>query len=161
MIRTIILSLFILPFVHDFHFSRTKAHYNKETQTLQMSMNVFTDDLELAVRTMGIEDFKIDIKTDEVTDSLMSIYILSKFQAIHAGRKLEIDWVGYECDYDITYVYVESEKFSLDSTLLIDQTLLMEIFDDQENVLDFESSKIEESYLLIRGRHQAEIRKLK
>ena len=108
-----------------------------------------------------ILNFKIDIKTDEVTDSLMSIYILSKFQAIHAGRKLKIDWVGYECDYDITYVYVESEKFSLDSTLLIDQTLLMEIFDDQENVLDFESSKIEESYILIRGRHQAEIRKLK
>ena len=74
------MSLFILPFVHDFHFSRTKAHYNSETQTLQMSMNVFTDDLELAVRTMGHEDFKIDIEPNALTDSLMSIYILSKFR---------------------------------------------------------------------------------
>lgn len=151
------MSLFILPFVHDFHFSRTKAHYNSETQTLQMSMNVFTDDLELAVRTMGHEDFKIDIEPNALTDSLMSIYILSKFRAQHAGQQLKMDWVGHECDYDVTYVYVESEPFSLDTTLLIDQTLLMEIFDDQENVLDFESSDIEESHILIRGHHQVEI----
>ena len=43
MIRTLILSLFILPIVHDFHFSRTKAHYNSTTNTLQMSMNIFTE----------------------------------------------------------------------------------------------------------------------
>ena len=105
------MSLFILPFVHDFHFSRTKAHYNQQTQTLQMSMNVFTDDLELAVRTMGHEKFKIGIETDAMTDSLISIYILSKFNASHSGHKLKMDWVGYECDYDVTYVYIESEPF--------------------------------------------------
>ena len=157
MIRTLILSLFILPFVHDFHFSRTKAHYNSETQTLQMSMNVFTDDLELAVRTCGHEALKIDVETNSVTDSLLSIYVLSKFRASHAGLPLDMEWIGYECDYDVTYVYVESEAFSLDSTLLIDQTLLMEIFDDQENVLDFESSETEVSYILIRDHHQVEI----
>ena len=159
MIRTIILSLFILPFVHDFHFSRTKAHYNNDTQTLQISMNVFTDDLELAVRTMGYEDFKIDIAPDALTDSLMSIYILSKFRSLHAGQQLKMDWVGYECDYDVTYVYIESEPFSLDNTLQIDQTLLMEIFDDQENVLDFESSDIKENHILINSHHQVVISK--
>ena len=143
------MSLFILPFVHDFHFSRTKAHYNNDTQTIQISMNVFTDDLELAVSAMGHEDFKIDIQADVLTDSLMSVYILSKFGSIHAGQQLKMDWVGYECDYDVTYVYIESEPFTLDNTLQIDQTLLMEIFDDQENVLDFESSEIKESHILI------------
>ena len=151
------MSLFILPFVHDFHFSRTKAHYNSETQTLQMSMNVFTDDLELAVRTCGHEAFKIDVETNSVTDSLLSIYVLSKFRASHNGHQLEMDWIGYECDYDVTYLYVESEPFTLDSILLIDQTLLMEIFDDQENVLDFESSETEVSHILIRDHHQVEI----
>ena len=153
------MSLFILPFVHDFHFSRTKAHYNKDTETLQISMNVFTDDLELAVRTMGHEDFKIDIEPDALTDSLMSIYILSKFSSIHAGQQLKMDWVGYECDYDVTFVYIESEPFSLDNTLQIDQTLLMEIFDDQENVLDFESSEIKESHILINSNHQVVVSK--
>ncbi len=153
------MSLFILPFVHDFHFSRTKAHYNNDTQTLQISMNVFTDDLELAVRTMGYEDFKIDIEPDALTDSLMSIYILAKFRSIHAGQQLKMDWVGYECDYDVTYVYIESEPFSLDNTLQIDQTLLMEIFDDQENVLDFESSEIKESHILINSHHQVVVSK--
>lgn len=151
------MSLFILPFVHDFHFSRTKVHYNYQTHTLQMSMNVFTDDLELAVRTMGHEEFKIGIETDATTDSLISIYILSKFHASHSGHTLKMDWVGYECDYDITYVYVESEPFPFDTTLLIDQTLLMDVYDDQENLLDFESSDVQESHILIRGHHQVEI----
>ena len=153
------MSLFILPFVHDFHFSRTKAHYNNDTQTLQINMNVFTDDLELALRTMGHEDFKIDIEPDALTDSLMSIYILAKFRSIHAGQQLKMDWVGYECDYDVTYVYIESEPFSLDNTLQIDQTLLMDIFDDQENVLDFESSEIKESHILINSHHQVVVSK--
>ena len=156
MIQTLILSLFILPFVHDFHFSRTKVHYNPQTKTLQMSMNVFTDDLELAVSNMGHEGFRIDVEPDVGADSLMSVYIISKFHVYHAGQKLKMDWVGYECDYEVTYVYLESEAFSFDSPLLIDQALLMEIFEDQENVLDFESSDIEESHILIRGHHQVE-----
>ena len=76
MIRTLLLSLFILPVVHDFHFSRTRADYNIKTNTLQMSMNVFTDDLELAVSNMGNEGFKIDLEFNSVADSLIGIYAL-------------------------------------------------------------------------------------
>ena len=156
MIRTLLFSLFILPVVHDFHFSRTKAHYNPETSTLQMSMNVFTDDLELALRNMGHEEFKIEIETDAVTDSLIAIYALQNFKAHHAGEQIAMDWVGYECDYDVTYLYVESAPFQFDSTLSIAQTILLDTYDDQENVLDFESPKTEESHIFTRAKFEAE-----
>ena len=151
------MSLFILPIVHDFHFSRTKVHYNSTTNTLQMSMNIFTDDLELAVRNMGNDDFKIDLQFQSQTDSLIAEYVLSKFNINHGGEALRLDWVGYECDYDITYVYIESKEFVLDTNLVFTQGLLMDVFDDQENVLDYESPNLDVSHILVEGRHIVEI----
>ena len=91
------MSLFILPVVHDFHFSRTRADYNIKTNTLQMSMNVFTDDLELAVSNMGNEGFKIDLEFNSVADSLIGIYALKMFTAAHDTVNLKMNWIGYEC----------------------------------------------------------------
>ncbi len=41
--------LFIVSSTHDIHFTKSTIDYNEETQTLQVVMNVFTDDLELAI----------------------------------------------------------------------------------------------------------------
>ena len=151
------MSLFILPIVHDFHFSRTMAHYNSTTNTLQMSMNIFTDDLEIAVRNMGHESFKIDLQFKAQTDSLIAEYVLSKFSINHGEDALKLNWVGYECDYDITYVYIESKEFELDTNLVFTQRLLMDVYEDQENVLDYESPNLEVSHILVEGRYIVEI----
>ena len=120
-------------------------------------MNIFTDDLELAVRNMGNDDFKIDLEFQSQTDSLIAEYVLSKFSINHGGEALRLDWVGYECDYDITYVYIESKEFVLDTNLVFTQGLLMDVFDDQENVLDYESPNLDVSHILVEGRHIVEI----
>ena len=41
--------MFIASSTHDIHFTKSTMDYNEETQTLQVVMNVFTDDLELAI----------------------------------------------------------------------------------------------------------------
>ena len=120
-------------------------------------MNIFTDDLELAVRNMGHDDFKIDLQFQARTDSLIAEYVLSKFSINHGEEALRLDWVGYECDYDITYVYIESKEFVLDTNLVFTQGLLMDVFDDQENVLDYESPNLDVSHILVEGRHIVEI----
>ena len=157
MIRTLLLSLFILPVVHDFHFSRTRADYNIKTNTLQMSMNVFTDDLELAVSNMGNEGFKIDLEFNSVADSLIGIYALKMFTASHDTVNLKMNWIGYECDYDITYLYVESEEFDFTGSLTLDQNILMDTYSDQENVLDFSGGGIDVSHILTKGRTIVEL----
>jgi len=120
-------------------------------------MNIFTDDLELAVRNIGHESFKIDLQFQAKTDSLIAEYVLSKFSINHGKETLKLDWVGYECDYDITYVYMESKEFVLDTNLVFTQGLLMDVFDDQENVLDYESPNLDVSHILVEGRHIVEI----
>ena len=43
--------MFLASSTHDIHFTKTTMDYNEETQTLQVVMNVFTDDLELAIES--------------------------------------------------------------------------------------------------------------
>ena len=53
--------------LHDFHFSRTDMRWNPQTQTVQTTLRVFTDDLELALRNhhdLG-EEVKIWLGDDE------------------------------------------------------------------------------------------------
>ena len=156
MIRTVILSLFIGAIVHDFHFSRTKTHYNESTNTLQVTINSFTDDLEFALAKEGSE-FKIDLESTPVGDSLINSYIQQKLIVNQGGSPLKLNWIGYECDYDITYLYLESDTFSLNLPISIDQTLFMELYDDQENLIDFISKKVESSSILIESDHILEI----
>ncbi len=120
-------------------------------------MNIFTDDLELAVSNIGHESLKIYLQFQAKTDSLIAEYVLSKFSINHGEETLKLDWVGYECDYDITYVYIESKEFVLDTNLVFTQGLLMDVFDDQENVLDYESPNLDVSHILVEGRHIVEI----
>ena len=125
-------------------------------------MNVFTDDLELAVGNMGNDGFKIDLEFNSVADSLIGIYALKMFTAAHDTLNLKMNWIGYECDYDITYLYVESEVFNYTGSLTLDQNILMDTYSDQENVLDFSGSGIDESHILTKGRTTVEIsRKIK
>ena len=121
-------------------------------------MNIFTDDLELAVRNLGHENFKIDLQFQAQTDSLIAEYVLSIFSIDHGEDALKLDWVGYECDYDITYVYIESKEFELDKNLVFTQGLLMDVYDDQENVFDYESQNLEVSHILVKERRIVEIK---
>ena len=121
-------------------------------------MNIFTDDLELAVRNLGHENFKIDLQFQAQTDSLIAEYVLSICSIDHGEDALKLDWVGYECDYDITYVYIESKEFELDKNLVFTQGLLMDVYDDQENVFDYESQNLEVSHILVKERRIVEIK---
>ena len=68
-----------------------------------------------------------------------------------------MNWIGYECDYDITYLYVESEEFDFTGSLTLDQNILMDTYSDQENVLDFSGGGIDVSHILTKGRTTVEL----
>jgi hypothetical protein len=136
MIRVLLLCLFISIFYHDLHYSRSKVIYNTESKTLQTCINVFTDDLELAVNKHNLKDFEIGRSPEQQVDSLIRNYCLEHFRLSTSTKGLMWDWIGFECEYEITYLYIESEPFDIDSTLIVDIDLFEEMYDDQENVLD-------------------------
>ena len=92
--------------LHDFHFSRTDVHWNRETQTLQATARVFTDDLELAIRhhaELG-EDHPIWLGDDQEwngADSAIATW-LDRSLILHVDDALvELTWVGKEVELDV------------------------------------------------------------
>ena len=82
--------MFIASSTHDIHFTKSTMDYNEETQTLQVVMNVFTDDLELAIERSH-EGLDLEIGSEnqyEQTDSLVADYLL--------------DHIHYEMDHEMS-----------------------------------------------------------
>ena len=78
-----------MSFGHDFHFSRTDMRWNPSSQTVQTTVRVFTDDLELALleRCSGeatvaqlvkefAEEAEDEVRLQDVVDRLRHLYSL-------------------------------------------------------------------------------------
>ena len=125
---------------HDFHFSRTDVHWNRETLTLQATARVFTDDLELAIRhhTGLAEDHPIWLGDDQEWDGADSAIgaWLQQHVTVHVdGAPVEMTWVGKEVELDVSYLYLESRPMPLKGTELwhAKSTMFFTEFDDQVN----------------------------
>ncbi len=142
--------LFIVSSTHDIHFTKSTIDYNEETQTLQVVMNVFTDDLELSIERSH-EGLDLEIGGEnqhELTDSLVADYLIDHIRYENGSRNVNFKFIGFEYDYDICYLYLESDPFAVNnSNYYISVNMFFEVYEDQENVVDLHVKKCEESFI--------------
>ena len=99
--------------LHDFHFSRPDMRWNPQTQTVQTTLRVFTDDLELALRNhddLG-EEVKIWLGDDEEwpsADEAIAAWLDANLTLQLGDSILAWTWVGKEIELDVSYLYLES-----------------------------------------------------
>lgn len=140
MIRVLLTCLFIASSTHDIHYSKSTIDYNEETSTLQIVINVFTDDLEFAIERTR-EGLDLEIGADnqhESTDSLVADYVLDKLTYTNSSEDVGFEYIGLEYDYDICYLYLESEAFDLNDLdkHYLSVQIFQEIYADQDNAVD-------------------------
>ena len=152
MIRVLLMCMFIASSTHDIHFTKSTIDYNNDTQTLQVVINVFTDDLELSVeRTHENLDLEIGAQNQHaLTNSLVGDYVQNKITFTHGPHDVKFTFIGFEYDYDICYLYLESETFVADTMKEseISMNMFYEVYDDQENVVDLNLLNTKESTIL-------------
>lgn len=128
------------PF-HDFHYSRTDARWQPGTQTVQTTIRVFTDDLEMALREHHelSEEFAIWLGDNNEWAEADS----AAFQWLTANLAMELDgipvqwtWVGKEIELDVSYLYVESQRLpGVVHAWNVWNSMLFRQFGDQVNEL--------------------------
>ena len=102
-----------MSFGHDFHFSRTDMRWNPSSQTVQTTVRVFTDDLELALRNhhrLG-EDVKIWLGDDREwtgADDALFAWLSHHLDLQLGDSTVHWTWVGKEVELDVSYLYLES-----------------------------------------------------
>jgi len=126
--------------LHDFHVSKTEIHYKSETESLQLSVHVFIDDLELALSPYS--EFELNLLTEkehQEADSLIGIYFNDVFKFSVDNQELLPVYLGKEIsdDFQGAWCYLEQENLVSFDQITIRNTLLCEVFDDQKNIVSF------------------------
>ncbi|WP_314514847.1 DUF6702 family protein [Xanthocytophaga agilis] len=144
----LVFSIFILSSFrkHEFHSSLAEIHYNPATKSLEVSLRVFSDDLETALskenkRTLKVED-------NATIDPFIKQYLSRHFVlADTKNAKKSINWVGKEITVDVTWLYFEIPVTEELNGLKINNTLLFESFDDQVNIVNVIYKSQKKTYL--------------
>lgn len=131
--------LFILPWsfqVHEFHSSIAEAEYKKDLETVQVSLRVFTDDLNLALKNQTSTDFKEDFQSKEAQEAIQS-YLLRHFAFVSKNKDVRVaNYLGCEVELDASWLYLEILDVQKPSEYQIYNVILIDEFDDQTNVVN-------------------------
>lgn len=121
---------------HDFHYSRTDLRWNPTTETWQMELRVFSDDLESVLRLRTADDapFRMgDAQERSDLDELAASWLNEACKMTANNQNVILTYIGKEVDYDITYLYLESTQQRAPETLTLQWTLFFDLFEDQIN----------------------------
>ena len=131
----IIIPLFAFA-IHKYHFSLTKIIYSTKNQSLQITMRYFIDDIETAINSL--ENIESELDTDHEVkniDSLLQKYVFNNFIIKLNNLPAKLSFIGKEYEKDIVYFYLETDTVTKINNLEIQNKILLQTFDDQQNVV--------------------------
>jgi hypothetical protein len=149
----ILLSLLVMPglftYGHKFYTSMTQVEYNDKTRSAEVIMNVFTDDLEIALSSQFNRKIK---SSDKDFTSLCYQYISGRFQVKDSqNHLLKNEYAGLEFNRDMVSIYLEVKLPQGLSDTRFRQATLLEAFRDQTNIVNFRSGKSRTSLVFRAG----------
>lgn len=136
---------------HDYHVSVTQMQYSVEARAWEVSIRIFTDDLEKALGSSQ-GNKKFSIKNGDDNDPFVSGYIQKHFLLFNEQKKaLPLRYVGKEQEEDATWIYLEI-PFQMPATgYRLQNSILTEIFDDQVNMTNILMPSGKKTYLFKKG----------
>lgn len=145
---TVFLSTFVA--LHAFHVSICDIEHNPESKALQISQRIFIDDLEAGLKAFHNLEMVDTYKPKDAhkLDSLMEGYFAKKLFISVDGSPKVFKYLGSELEGDARWAYLEVEGISNFKEAEVSNLILLEAFDDQENIVHFKANGKLRSYRL-------------
>lgn len=140
---------------HEFYVGLTDIVYNRATRTFEITIKVFTDDLELALgRANGGKAVTLaDYGAEAGNDSLIFAYIAEHFSFSRKGNQtITTHPVGRETELDVTWIYLETEPMQPLKEAVVTNNMMMEIYEDQTHIVHLNQGDGTKSLLLHKGK---------
>lgn len=136
---------------HPYHVSYTELNYTPEKKELTFAIEVFTDDLENAIK-LDYKPEKFFLGSDSISaesENLIKKYMENKCRVIVDGIVLkDLQWMGVESTPDRTNIYFSYANLPPFSSLAFYNTILVSLFPDQQNIVEFITSNKKQKALL-------------
>ncbi|GMQ29952.1 DUF6702 family protein [Algoriphagus confluentis] len=148
-----------MSLLHPFFISLTEMRYNPASQKMEIAQKIFWDDLEVA---MGNElKEKVDFlnpKDKAKLENQIKTYLLKHNQIWVNGKLLTLNYLGHEVEEDAAWFYLESSQAETPKTVEMKNTVLLEDFDGQQNIVHvYFQSKSPRSMLLGKGEEKGKV----
>ncbi len=132
-----------LLLTHPFHVSVCDVSYDSDDKHLKISVRLFLDDLENAIRLYKNEEKLVITNPEDSAFSHQSIneYLQRNLIFSIDGKKYIPNYLGGETDMDVMWCYLEVKNLDPFSKIELTNTILTELFDDQENLVTIEKDE--------------------
>ena len=136
---------------HDFFVSILTIRHKPETQTLDLTWRMTAHDIEHALSD------RVELKLGSATeypkaDSLLNRYFLEHLTLFQEDKQMVWKWVGKELDGETLYCYLQVEGVYTPNDLKVSNTLLQDVFIEQQNLVHVEGEKMPtRSHTFIKG----------
>lgn len=123
---------------HDFHVSKGLVEYSVEDRALRVSLHLFRDDLEAALRLAGAGELWLCTPREAPqAEAQLTRYLRDHFRLRSGAEAINLILLGKELSDDgqAVWCYLQAGDLDRPGSLTVTNTLLMELFDDQRNIL--------------------------
>lgn len=135
--------------MHKYYLSLTQIKFKEEQKAVQIIINVFMDDIELALN----KDYNIDLqlttkKELENNDEYFEKYLKNKLQFKIDDKEKDYNYLGKEYDGDLVFFYLEIENIESVKSIEVTNNILTFHFPTQQNLIKSKVGDKNKSVLL-------------
>ncbi len=137
---------------HEYYVSVTQIQYNPAEKTLEISIRLFTDDLEKALAAEN-NDRPVRITNNDQNNAVVEKYMRKHF-VLTDSRRQPKPWkyIGKENEADATWIYLEIPQEGSLSGFSLRNDLLMDTFRDQVNIVNIRINSDKKTLLYKKGK---------
>lgn len=131
--------LVIMGFRHPMHVTVTEVEFDKVSRTIEMSMHVFSDDLEKYFKVTEKND-ELDITelSIETKEQLLSAYFIEHVRLNVDGKDVMPSYLGHKVEGEAIWAFLEVSNIKKMKILEVKNTVLLDLYNDQANLIHFE-----------------------
>ena len=141
---------------HKYYLSLTQIEYNKDQNSLEVIINVFMDDIELAINKEYAIDLNLTTK-DELKDADVYFhkYLTKNLTFTIDNDIVTHNYIGKEYEGDLVYFYLEIAVKENPKSLEVFNTILLTYFEQQQNIVKFKNDSKRQSKILSKNTNKA------
>lgn len=142
----------VLILLHPLHISVTEITWDEKEKELEIMLRIFTDDLELAVRsTKNDAELNLLNPLNTTTDKLAWEYLQPRIKLTADGKLQAVKYLGHETDEDVLIFYIQVQPVKKFTTIGITNSILTELYEDQANLVNMTVNDETKSLRLMRN----------
>lgn len=135
--------------IHPYHVGSLDITYNNKTEQFEIIGKFFMDDLEVAINIDNSNKTKfLEPRLQEEINQYLKKYFLANFKFKINNKFIKINYIGYEEDREMVYIYLESDKVKEPKKVELALSAIYNVYEDQANIVHITINKTRKSYKL-------------